>query len=50
MDAAQLDKIAADAMRARGLLPEFSPQVMREAQAQRRSAPDARATSATCGA
>jgi exoribonuclease-2 len=41
MDAAQLDRIAADAMRARGLLPEFSAQVMREAQAQRRSAPDA---------
>ena len=49
MDAAQLDRIAADAMRARGLLPEFSAQAMREAR-RRRSAPDAPATSATCGA
>ena len=41
MDTAHLDRFAADAMRSRGLLPEFSAQVMREAQAQRRSAPDA---------
>jgi hypothetical protein len=37
-------------MRARGLLPEFAPQVMREAQAQQaQPRPSARATSATCG-
>jgi exoribonuclease-2 len=33
MDTAQLDRFAADAMRTRGLLPEFSPQVMQEAKA-----------------
>jgi exoribonuclease II len=40
MDSAQLHRIAADAMRSRGLLPEFSPQVMREAKALTGRAPD----------
>lgn len=39
MDPAELHQIAAGAMRARGLLPEFSDQALREAEAARGSAP-----------
>jgi len=40
MDPLHLHRIAVDAMRARGLLPEFAPQALQEAEAARRAAPE----------
>jgi exoribonuclease II len=40
MENAQLHRIAVEAMRARGLQPEFAPQALREAEAARRTGPE----------
>jgi len=40
MDPLHLHRIAVDAMRARGLLPDFAPQALQEAEAARRAAPE----------
>ncbi|HEX7888809.1 MAG TPA: ribonuclease catalytic domain-containing protein, partial [Ramlibacter sp.] len=40
MDPAHLHRIAAEAMLARGLLPEFAPPALREAEAARRQGPE----------
>jgi exoribonuclease II len=40
MHSAQLHRIAVEAMRTRGLLPEFAPQALREAEAARRKGPE----------
>ena len=40
MDPLHLHQVAVDAMRARGLLPEFAPQALQEAEAARQAAPE----------